>query len=211
MNDTAWTTIYLMRHGETIFNTQTRYQGYIDSDLTEEGKAVIRQRAEEFKDIDFDAVYTSDLGRTTKTAEIILLERQLEIKAKELLRERSFGKFEGKIKEELLDEYGHLFDQYATLKGKERMSFTFDGAFEDLESLQNRIFTVLREISLAHPGKNVLVVTSGSLMGSLLGHLDPKYYEMKPANTGYAKIACDGVEFKILETKDILPRQATNK
>jgi broad specificity phosphatase PhoE len=69
------------------------------------------------------------------------------------------------------------------------------------------MITILREIALSHLDETVLVVAHGSIMRSLLGTLDPKYYGMYTKNTGYVKIACDGEEFKILETKDIEPFQ----
>jgi broad specificity phosphatase PhoE len=207
MDATKSAIIYLVRHGETISNTEQRYQGQTESDLTEQGEVQAKLRGEYFKDVHFDAVYSSDLARAKRTAELITTERNLEVKTTRLLRERAFGNFEGKRKDELI-EYKHLFDKFTSFSDhKERMAYNFDGEIEDLEQLQGRMITILREIALSHLDETVLVVAHGSIMRSLLGTLDPKYYGMYTKNTGYVKIACDGEEFKILETKDIEPFQ----
>ena len=64
--------LYIVRHGQTEWNVQEKFQGQLNSPLTEEGKVKIRKTATELADIEFEAVYTSKLGRTVGTAEIIL-------------------------------------------------------------------------------------------------------------------------------------------
>lgn len=59
---------YFMRHGETYFNQYERIQGWSDTPLTERGKDIVRQSGRGLSHISFDAVYTSDLRRTTETA-----------------------------------------------------------------------------------------------------------------------------------------------
>lgn len=92
-------TFYFMRHGETYFNRYGHMQGWANSPLTPEGIENIRASARGLKDIQFDAVYSSDLMRTIQTAEIVLEENNhadgLTIEPMAAFREVGFGSFEG--------------------------------------------------------------------------------------------------------------------
>src|SRR3990167_3127377 len=88
-------TIYLVRHSESQANANKIVQGHADSPLTEKGEAQSMKIAEELKDVKFSAIFSSDLRRSIRTAEIIRLQRNLEIKTSPMLRERSYGIFEG--------------------------------------------------------------------------------------------------------------------
>src|SRR5579872_7049036 len=94
-------TLYIVRHGETQWNVERRVQGQIDTPLTEHGKEQAKALGNLFKTIHFDAVFSSDLLRAQRTAELITLEKKLAVVTSELLRERSFGSFEGKYLEEI--------------------------------------------------------------------------------------------------------------
>ncbi len=201
------TTLYIVRHGETEANVKQLLQGHHDTPLTELGIFQAKKLAEDFKDIDFKAVFSSDLLRAKRTAEIVKLERDLEVKTTELLRERSFGQLEGRNRGQFRIELKELFEKFEKLTARERNEFKFHESVESFDLLMTRFMTALREISLAYPDNNVLVVTHGGVLRGFLGHLDEKYYGLKAANTGYAKVACDGVEFELLETRGIGERE----
>ena len=65
-------TFYFVRHGETYFNFYGRMQGWSNALLTEDGIKNVHRSGRGLADIEFDAVYTSDLKRTIDTASIIL-------------------------------------------------------------------------------------------------------------------------------------------
>lgn len=88
--------LYLVRHGETEWNEKKIIQGHADAPLTSVGIKQIEDVANEFKDVAFDVIFSSDLLRAKRSAEIIRLERDLAIQTSELLRERTYGHFEGK-------------------------------------------------------------------------------------------------------------------
>lgn len=82
-------TIYLLRHGTTIYNAEKRYQGQRDIPLSEEGIAQIRQA-----DFSADVVYVSPLTRARQTAKLLFPDaRQIVV---ENLKEMNFGSFEGR-------------------------------------------------------------------------------------------------------------------
>lgn len=196
------TTFYIVRHGETEFNRKKLIQGHIDSPLTEEGIAKIKEVAERFRDTHFDLAFSSDLLRAKRTAEIIRLERKLEIKTTEILRERFFGKYEGKDFQ-TVKEYDALKDH---LTDQEKFVFT-DGNVESDESIVTRLLTFIRETAITHPGKSVLVATHGSVVRILLIHLG--YGTYKSLNHGaidnvaWIKLETDGVDFFIKETEGV--------
>ena len=72
MNNTV---LILIRHGETLWNTQLRMQGSLDSDLTPKGELQIKALGEWMKEVPFDYLYCSDTPRARKTAEAIQIYR----------------------------------------------------------------------------------------------------------------------------------------
>lgn len=88
--------LYIVRHGETQWNVEKRFQGQTDSDLTEKGKKKVEKTGEELKNIFFDAVYTSELGRAVKSTEIILsknINKKNKLQKLSGLNEVYFGKW----------------------------------------------------------------------------------------------------------------------
>lgn len=62
--------LYFLRHGQTQFNVYGRLQGWSNSQLTEQGILVAKEAGKEFANINFEAVYSSDLGRAVETCQI---------------------------------------------------------------------------------------------------------------------------------------------
>lgn len=86
--------LYLMRHGETLFNLQSRIQGWCDSPLTEKGKQQCRKAAEYFRqhNIHFDHAFSSTAERACDTLEIITSQPYERCKG---LKEMYYGMLEG--------------------------------------------------------------------------------------------------------------------
>ena len=87
--------IYIMRHGETNWNRERRFQGTSDIPLNEEGKEMAVITEEKSHDIHVDRIYCSPLTRARETAAIMNRNRKLEIGLDERLIEVSFGVEEG--------------------------------------------------------------------------------------------------------------------
>jgi probable phosphoglycerate mutase len=92
-------TIYVVRHGQTIFNLMDRVQGISDGILTERGIVGAVNMGKGLRDIPFAAVYSSDLARARETARLAMEQNRAtpswKIKEMPELREVSFGIFEG--------------------------------------------------------------------------------------------------------------------
>lgn len=202
MTDNKYCDIYFVRHGQTDWNVKSIIQGHSDIPLNENGEAQAKKVAEKMTNVKFDAVFSSDLIRAKRTAEIIVLEKKLAVKTTEALRERFFGKFEGKD--------WHQYDREIITLLKKYRKTGYDNKKAIMEtdsSMIARVITFLREIAVAYAGKTVLMVSHGGLMRALLIHLGYGTYETLPPgsirNLAYAKLRSDGVDFFISETSGI--------
>lgn len=196
-------TFYIVRHGETIWNVEKLIQGHGDSPLTSLGKMQAENIARELKDIKFDKIYSSDLLRAKKTAEIIALEHKLVVETTKLLRERSWGNFEGKS-QKLFKKFNKVIDE---LTRAERFTHKVSPEVESDEEITSRLITFLREVAVSNPHKTILVTTHGGIMKAFLIHIGFASYENFRkhfiANTGYIKLKSDGVDFFIEKTKGV--------
>jgi broad specificity phosphatase PhoE len=192
--------IYLIRHGETDWNAKGLLQGQSDIPLNKEGeKQTIEAAKKHFKKIKFAAIFSSDLVRAKRTAEIIALEKKMAVETSVLLRERDFGPFEGKhwqeVEKELrmsIKEFRMLSDEVAKKLG-----------IESDEKIMERFLRFLREVAVAYRGKNVLIVTHGSVMRvflTKLGYLSKEESrQVFIKNLAFIKVLSDGVDFFVKE------------
>lgn len=87
--------IYLIRHGETDWNTKKLLQGAMDIPLNQNGIEVAEITSEALKEVPFDCIYSSPLSRARQTAEILKRDRDIPVILDERLREIGFGPYEG--------------------------------------------------------------------------------------------------------------------
>jgi len=198
-------TFYIVRHGQTEWNVNGIIQGRHDSPLTEEGLKQIEEVAQEFKDLQFAAAFSSDLLRAKRTAEIIALEHNLAVVTTKKIRERDFGIYDGKP-----SNSAPAFEKLVKSLKEEEIALhkPWEG-YESDEEVSSRFITFLRETAVAFPGKNVLVATHSGSMRVLLIHLGFATNKTLPPgtidNTAYFTLLSDGVDFYIEETKGIHP------
>lgn len=201
------TTIYIVRHGETDFNVKEIMQGQTDSSLTAKGVLQAKQLAERLKGVNFDAIFSSDLYRAQKTAEILKLDRQLAVNTTKLLRERTFAHFDGKSAEFFREENKTLFEKRQQLSEQEKRDFKFYPEFESDTEIAGRMTIALREAALTFPGKILLAISHGAIIRAFLIQLGfANFDELPPKsieNTAYVIVETDGVDFFIKETHGI--------
>jgi broad specificity phosphatase PhoE len=89
------TTLLLVRHGETDWNAERRWQGHADVPLNERGRDQAERLAEELENARVDAVYSSDLSRARETAEIVGARLGVPVVLDPALREIDVGSREG--------------------------------------------------------------------------------------------------------------------
>lgn len=197
---------YIVRHGETEWNVKNLMQGHNDSPLTSTGEAQVHALAEQLSGINFDHAFSSDLLRAKRTAEILAVTRALAINTTHLLRERSFGKYEGKTREEFEAANKELIERYTSLSAAEQKKFKYAADMESDDEVVTRLLVFLRETAVAYPDKNILVVSHGGVLRILLRHLG---YPVKRGrgtvnNAAYVQLASDGVEFEVQQISGII-------
>jgi broad specificity phosphatase PhoE len=155
------TTIVLVRHGETDWNRDNRFQGHADPPLNDTGRAQARTLAQELRDEELAALYTSPLRRASETASILGSELGLHPSPEASLMEVDVGSWSGLTREEVEArfpigfarwlEYGHGWD---------------DG--ETYDELGGRVVAGLSNLGSRHPDDTVVAVTHGGPIRSAL-------------------------------------------
>lgn len=188
--------IYIVRHGQTDWNAQGLVQGHSDIPLNKVGEQQARNLSRKLRDIKFDAIYASDLVRAKKTAEIISLERKLTIQTTKLLRERRYGQYDGKPREDI-KKFHQIWEKLSRI---ERQTFRPYTGYDTDEEAVDRFITLLREIAVLYLNKTVLVVSHAGIMRALLNHLSEQTFLAGTiSNSGYIKLKSDGVDFFVEE------------
>lgn len=199
-------TFYIIRHGQTEWNVKKLIQGQKDSPLTEVGINIAKQHAKELENIKFDSVFSSDSLRAKRTAEIIALERNIAVKTTQLLRERSFGKYEGKNLDIFTNELKQLMEEFRKMSDDEKKKHKYP-TMESDEQVISRFITFLKEIALAYPNKKVLVVSHSGTISLLLIHLGLTKYHENPTylfpHDSYVILESDGIDFEVKEIRKI--------
>jgi probable phosphoglycerate mutase len=162
------TRLFLVRHGATQLTAENRFSGAVGVDLSDEGRRQVRRLAERLADDTICAAYCSPLSRTVETAEILARPHELTPVRRDGLREISHGRWEGLTRDEVEERFK---GEYASWE-QDPFTFAPEGGESGLAVLA-RALPVIREIVLAHEGKNVLVVSHKAtlrlLLSSLLG------------------------------------------
>lgn len=192
----SYCTFYIVRHGQTEWNLKKLVQGHTDIPLTKTGEKQAKDLAKKLNKVEFAMVFSSDLLRAKRTAELIVLEKKIAVKTTKALRERYFGRFEG-VKWQENKEYKKLIDNFLSLSKEERFK---KKPFEDTESDEELVFrfiTFLREVAVAYRDKNILVVTHGGTMRAFINHLGNDLKSGSIDNTAYLVVDSDGIDFFI--------------
>jgi len=104
--------LFLIRHGQTKWNLEGKYQGDRDIPLTGLGIKQAELAAEYLKDVDFSNIYSSPLKRTVLTAEKINETRNQEVIVRENLKEINFGKWEGLTFDQINERYNRDYQKW---------------------------------------------------------------------------------------------------
>ncbi|CAN5338450.1 hypothetical protein BH18ACT12_BH18ACT12_04690 [soil metagenome] len=147
------TTLLLVRHGETDWNRDGRWQGLSDTRLNDRGREQARELVTQLDGI--DVVYSSDLARARETAEIVAERLNLDVRFDERLRERGFGEWEGLNSVEIEVRFAEAHRLWKAGEGAGASNA------EPFDAFAARIHDFLEEILERHRGESVLVVSHG--------------------------------------------------
>ena len=149
------TTIVLVRHGETDWNREHRFQGHADVPLNEDGRAQVTELAEKLAGQRFAAAYTSPLLRAAESAQILGSRLGLAVHSSDVLGEVDVGSWSGLTVREVEDRFPEGFRRWIDWK----VEGWDDG--EQYDAFSRRVIGGLLEIAARHPGGQVLAVTHG--------------------------------------------------
>jgi len=159
--------IFIVRHGETVWNLEGRIQGHTDVALSGKGIDQAARLAHRLSSVSFDAAYASDLSRASATASRILQGRDVPLHPTSRLREYHKGAFEGMTDEELRARFP---DEYLSYVSKD-LDYAPKGG-ESTRDVSDRMSSVICEIKERHLGERVLVVGhGGSLRAAMMALL----------------------------------------
>jgi alpha-ribazole phosphatase len=153
----------LVRHGQTDWNLEGRYQGQSDMPLNETGRAQARALAQQLQDQPFTAIYTSDLQRARETAEIIAASVHLPVTLEPRLREINQGKWEGQLVEGIKARYAELWQRRTVDPTNVRPP-----GGETVGEVARRVYTALNDIARLHPTGCVLIVSHGLALATVI-------------------------------------------
>ena len=161
------TKIYLIRHAEAEGNYYRRIHGWYNGLITARGKKQIATLAERFRDVEIDALYSSDLSRTMETAGAILkFHENLTLQTVERLREVKMGVWEDV-------PWGN-----AAFDTPEQMLYFSNNpekwdipGGEKFSALQTRIVGALSEIAKNHDNETIAIVSHGAAIRSVICHV----------------------------------------
>lgn len=148
------TRIILIRHGETDWNAENRYQGQMDPSLNERGIAQARGLAEGLRGLGIQVLYSSPLRRALQTAQIIAQALGIPLHTDPRLKEIRQGEWEGLLRSEIAARYPELFRRWLA----EPWVATPPGG-ESLAQVRDRVLAAVAEIASRHQGERVGVVT----------------------------------------------------
>ncbi|NDJ79250.1 MAG: nicotinate-nucleotide--dimethylbenzimidazole phosphoribosyltransferase [Chloroflexi bacterium] len=196
------TRLLLVRHGQTEWNCQQRYQGQSDVPLDATGQRQVVQLARRLSREPIDAIFSSVLKRAAATARHIAAYHRLDVQHDPRLRELHFGAFEGLTYAEVKSTYPQDLAAWEA----DRNQAPPGG--ESLASLVDRLTAFLAETRAAYPAGNLLVVGHGGplrvLLCLLLGLPPEKHWQFQLDTASWTEIHVydTGAILAHLNTKD---------
>ncbi len=159
----AGTELLFIRHGETDWNRQQRFQGQIDVPLNDNGQAQAARLGQRLAGSAFDVLISSDLGRAQQTAAPLASAWQLQPQLLSGLREQHFGDWEGLDVPTIKARHAPLWPQWLQHDG----DFALPGGGESLRQFHARVMAAVQQVVLRHKGRRVVLVTHGGVLDML--------------------------------------------
>jgi broad specificity phosphatase PhoE len=181
--------LILIRHGETDWNLEGRWQGQTDVPLNARGLRQAELLAEKLSGSGLTAVYSSDLTRARQTAEAVARSSGLDVQLEPRLREICQGDWEGK----LISEIQRLEGDISQKRSENPLNFAAPGGETPLQ-VQSRVLAAAEAILQRHPDGVTAVVSHGYALAVIIAH-----YRELPISQAWDLIPdnCSPVEIRI--------------
>lgn len=197
--------ILLIRHGQTDWNAEGRWQGQLQVPLNDAGLEQARLLGAYLHNHPITAVYSSDLSRAHATATYIAQPHQLLVKPDTRWRELHLGILQGLTTNEINTRHGDV-----ALKMRDDYLDYVVPQGESRRAMQARAYEAFREIVAAEPGPEIAVVSHGGTIRVVLMKLfGDDIVQKSVRNTSISIIETDGEQHRLLETA-ITPHLVTD-
>lgn len=158
------TEFWLVRHGQTDWNQEGRYQGQSDVPLNETGVLQAQTLADRLtEEKPFDAIFASDLKRAIRTAEILAAGSNIKIQIDNRLREINQGDWEGKIYKDIVRQYQQILEQRQANPEETRPP-----GGESVAEVAARVKAAIDEIACRYPDGRVMIVSHGLALATMV-------------------------------------------
>lgn len=164
--------LVIVRHGQSQWNLENRFTGWVDVDLSDKGVEEANAAGEKLKGYTFDAAFSSVLKRANRTLDIILENIghfNLQVEKNQALNERHYGDLQGKNKQEMREEYG---DEQVHIWRRSYDVAPPNG--ESLKDTKDRVLPYYEEKiePLLKQGKTIIISAHGNSLRALIMHLE---------------------------------------
>lgn len=188
--------ILLIRHGQTDWNAEGRWQGQLQVPLNQNGLEQARLLGTYLQKRPITAVYSSDLSRAHTTASYVAKPLHLDVKSDTRWRELHLGILQGLTTSEINTQHGDV-----ALKMREDYLDYVVPQGESRRAMQARAFEAFREIVAGEPGPEIAVVSHGGTIRVVLMKLfGDDIVQKSVRNTSISIIETDGNNHRLLET-----------
>jgi len=175
-------TLVLIRHGQSQWNLENRFTGWVDVPLTDAGREEARRGAALISHLTFDRAFTSALRRAQETLAVVLEtigQIQMPIEREQALNERHYGALQGLSKADMAKKYGEAQVKvwrrsYDIAPPKDKTAWNPDGMSESLKDTAARTLPYFTGtiLPLVKAGQTLLVVAHGNSLRSIVMELD---------------------------------------
>lgn len=194
--------VILMRPGETDWNQQGRWQGWVTVPLNAQGRRQVQRLANFVRNIGMSALYSSDLKRAKETAALLAERLGFEPVFDERLRERHIGEWQGMTMAEMQAWYP---DEYNQLRNDVNGYQIRDG--ESRQQVRQRMLAAFNDILAQDRGETVGIISHTTAMRALLSDLIPDMdvNEVIFNNTSVTTLArSDGQHWQLVASNDLM-------
>lgn len=194
--------LILVRHGETHWNKEGRFQGRIDVDLNEMGKKQAQNVTSALENVELAAIYSSPLKRSLVTAETIAKPHKLDVIEVSELNEIDHGLWEGLTIKEVKEEDAEGYDTWINHPEMATMP-----SGENLSDLRSRAISKLHEILEKHKGQDSIAIvahdaTNKVIICHALGLDNSHFWHIKQGNASIDVLQYDNGRFKVTLLND---------
>jgi len=197
------TELILIRHGETDWNRELRFQGQVDVPLNATGHEQARRLAQRLAGEQVNHLYASDLIRTQQTAEPVAKQLTLQGVAEAGLREQNFGLVDGMRVDDIKAQHPSAWDRWTQFDA----DYAFDGGAESTRQFHARVMEAVRRLVAAHQGQTLMLVTHGGVLDMIyrtaraLDLSGPRQSDIP--NAGLSRVRFNGDAIDILGWADV--------